>query len=346
LINVAYFKLFSILIISFTSSFLFASNTNLTATSGVGWKSDLDPVISFRSASDIFKRTDEQNGAVMSFLVSGGLAGKKGDGFYADLSVGSLLSLQSMENSILDSTIEAGYLFSTKKIHLFALTGSFHNYSVNFKNMRSLFIDPSLNFSYLYDGSDLFSVFLRLGATYFIPTDSNVKYLNGLSFFTELGNTFFIHEFFSLDVFTGMTFTFLKDQNITYNRYNDVFYGDLDISGKYYSIYVGTSGNLEIKNFFIPVTVKYSFSRSFDEDVHRMVYWEDMDQLPTVVKKTRTDSILELSIGAGYMFSENYSLKAAYDFYGDFSNINGEYGDYADYNRISHTVMLEFEYAH
>jgi len=346
LINAAYFKLLLISLIIFSSGFLYAVDTNLTATGGFGWKSDLDPVISFRSASDIFKRKEEQNGTVMSFLVSGGLAGKKGKGFFADLSVGSLLSLQSMENSILDSTIEAGYLFSTKKVHLFALSASIHNYSVNFKDMRSLFIDPSLNFSYLYDGNDVFSIFFRLGATYFIPTDSNVKYLNGLSFFAELGNTFFIHESFSLDIFTGMTFTFLKDQNITYNRYNDVFYGDLDISGKYYSIYAGTSANFEIKNFFVPVTIKYSFSRSFDEDVHKMVYWEDMDRLPTVVKKTRTDNILDLSVGAGYTFNEDYSLKLIYDLYGNFSNVNGEYGDYADYNRISHTLMLEFEYVH
>jgi hypothetical protein len=251
-----------------------------------------------------------------------------------------------MENSILDSSLDAGYLFSSKKVHLFAINGTFHNYSYDFRNMCSLFVDPSLNFSYLYDGSDIYAPFFRVGATYYIPTSENAKYLNGLSFFGELGSTFFISEMFFLDVFTGATFTFLKDQEIVYNRYNDVFYGDLDISGKYYSIYVGVSGNLEIRDFFIPATVKYSFSRSFDEDVHKMIYWDDMDMLPTIVKKTRTDNIVEFLIGAGYRFSDNFKLKATYDFYRDFSNVSGEYGDYANYNRTSHTVAVEFEYVH
>ena len=346
MINAVSTKLLLLLFTLFFFSSLIAVETDLSASAGGGWKSDLDPVISFRSASDIFKRQEQQSGAILNFFASGGLSAKEGAGFFADVSVGTLLSLHSMENSILDSSLEVGYLFSSKKVHLFAINGTFHNYSVNFKNMRSLFVDPSLNFSYLYDGSEIFAFFFRVGATYYIPTTDNAKYLNGLSFFNELGSTFFISELFFLDVFTGVTFTFLKDQEIVYNRYNDVFYGDLDIAGKYYSVYVGVSGNFEIKDFFIPATVKYTFSRSFDKDVHKMIYWDDMEMLPTIVKKTRTDNIAEFSIGAGYRFGDNYSLKATYDFYSDFSNVSGEYGDYADYNRTSHTVTMEFEYVY
>jgi len=339
-------KFILLLFTLFFFSSLIAVEANFSVSAGGGWKSDLDPVISFRSASDIFKRQKQSSGAIMNIFASGGLSGKEGAGFFADISAGTLLSLQSMENSILDSSLEVGYLFSSKKVHLFAINGTFHNYCINFKNMRSLFVDPSLSFSYLYDGSDIFAVFFRTGATYYIPTTDSAKYLNGLSFFGEIGSTFFISKLFFLDVFTGATFTFLKDQEIVYNRYKDVFYGDLDIAGKYYSVYVGVSGNFEIKNFMIPVTVKYAFSRSFDEDVHKMIYWGDMDMLPTIVKKTRTDNIIEFSIGAGYRFSDNFSLKATYDFYRDFSNVSGEYGDYADYNRTSHTVAMEFEYVH
>ena len=328
------------------SLILSAVKPDISATAGVGWKNDLDPVISFRSASDIFKRTDLQKGAVINLSASAGISSEKGEGFYADISLGTLLSLQSMENSTLNTAFNTGYLFSVKKVHLFAFTGSFHNYTVDFKDFRSLFVDPTVNFSYLYDGSDLFSVFLRLGATYYIPTHVSVEYLNGISFFAELGNTFLLHEIFSFDIFTGTSFTFLKDQEITYNRYNDVFYGNLDIAGKYYSIYLGTAGQLEIKNFFIPASVKYTFSRSFNEDIHRMIYWEDLNLTPTVVRKTRTDNIAEISLGLGYSFNDNYDLKATYDFYGDFSNVSGEYGDYADYNRISHMIMLEFEYVY
>lgn len=346
MINAVSTKSLLLLITLFIFSSLFAVEAKFSASAGGGWKSDLDPVISFRSASDIFKRQKQSSGATMNIFTSGGLASKKGDGFFADISVGTLLSLQSMENSILDSSIEVGYLFLLKKVHLFAINGIFHNYSFDFRNMRSLFVDSSLNFSYLYDGSDIFAVFFRTGATYYIPTTDKAKYLNGLSFFSELGNTFFIGEMFLLDIFTGAAFTFLKDQEIIYNRYNDVFYGDLNIAGKYYSVYVGVSGNFEIKNFYIPATVKYTFSRSFDEDVHKMIYWDDMDMLPTVVKKTRTDNIVDFSIGAGYRFNDNFNLKATYDLYTDISNINGEYGDYADYNRTSHTVAVELEYVY
>ena len=325
---------------------LFAIKPDLSASAGIGWKNDLDPVLAFRSASDIFKRNEQMQGAVLKFSGSAGLSSDSGEGFYGDISLGTLLSLQSMENSTLNTAVNAGYMFSSKKVHLFAFTGSFHNYTVDFKDGRSLFVDPSLNFSYLYDGNDLVSVFLRLGTTYYIPTHETVKYLNGLSFFTELGNTYFIGESFTLDAFTGISMTFLKDQNITYNRYNDVFYGNLDIAGKFYSIYLGTSSEFDIKKFFLPVFIKYTFSRSFDEDIHRMVYWEDVDSAPTIVKKTRTDHITEFSVGTGYRFNDNYEIKAQYELFADISNVNGEYGDYADYSRISHTVMLEFNYVY
>lgn len=337
-------SIFSVIFLFFST--LFAVKPDISASAGVGWKNDLDPVLSFRSASDIFKRNEQMHGAVLNLSGSAGLSSDDGEGFYGDISLGTLLSMQSMENSTLNSSLNFGYLFSKDKIHLFALTGSFHNYTVDFKDTRSLFIDPSIGFSYLFDGNDLFSIFLRTGATYYIPTHGAVKYLNGLSCFLELGSTFFIHEIFSLDAFAGTSFTFLKDQNIVYNRYEDVFYGDLDIAGKFYSIYLGMSGELNIKNFFFPVALKYTFSRSFDEDVHRIIYWEDMDSKPAIVKKTRTDHITEFSVGTGYRFNDNFNISASYDLYADISNVEGKFGDYADYNRISHTVMLEFNYVH
>lgn len=325
---------------------LSAVKPDVSATAGMGWKNDLDPVLAFRSSSDIFKRNRQIGGAILNLSGSVGLSADSGEGFYGEISLGTRLSLQSMENSTLNSAVNFGYLLSKDKVHLFALTGSVHNYTVDFKDSRSLFVDPSIGFSYLYDGNDIFSIFLRTGVTYYFPTHDSVKYMNGLSFFAELGSSIFLHEIFSLDIFAGSSFTFLKDQNIIYNRYENVFYGDLDICGKFFSIYLGASAEVDIKNFFFPVALKYTFSRSFNKDTHRMVYWEDVEMAPTVVKKTRTDNIAEFSVGAGYRFSENYDLSVTYDLYADVSNINGEYGDYADYNRVSHTVIVEFGYAY
>lgn len=328
----------------FFNTELNAVEGQLTITSGTGWKSNIDPVFSFRSAADIFKRKKEISGFTTNFSIVGGIQGNKNSGFMLDFALSSLQSIQSFENSTLDTDLEGGYIFSIDKKNFLALILGFHNSAFDFKKIKSLYIDPSFSMSYLFDSLSFYAVFLRTGLSYYKSTSSLIDYINGFSSFVEGGSRFIFGEYGVTDIFTGASFTFFDDQKIKYNRYQDVYYGELDIAGQYYSVYGGISSQWEVSIVSFPLMLKYIYSRSFNEDTHKIVYWRDVDINQRIYRKIRVDSTVEFSAGVSVSLSESFSIDFNYLIHKNFSNVGEDFGDYADYSRLAHTVNLEAVY--
>jgi len=321
-----------------------AMEGQLTLTSGAGWKSNVDPVFSFRSAADIFKRKKEKSGFTTNFSIEGELQGDKGNGFLLDFSLNSLLSVQSLENSTLDTGIEGGYILSIGQKNFLAFILGMHNSAFDYKNISSLYIDPYISLSYLYDSKTFYALFLRAGTSYYKSTSSLIEYINGFSSFVEGGARFMAGKINISDLFTGASFTFFDNQKIKYNRYENVYYGELDIAGQYYSLYAGLSTEWSVSILSFPLTLKYVYSRSFDEDTHRIVYWSDMETGQRIYRKIRVDSTVEFSAGVSVDLGDSFSIQMNYLLHKNFSNVGEDFGDYADYSRLAHTVLAEAVY--
>lgn len=323
---------------------LLAVETGASVSLGGGWKSDIDPVFSFRSAADIFKRSDKVSSGTMTFSAEGGLSSEKESGFFVDMMINGLISLNSVRNSVLYSGIDGGYIYSVDKNNLLAVTAGVHNSAFDFDSLKSLYVDPHLSLSYLFDPLKNYSLFLRTGFSYYFPTDIIVEYLKGPSVFAEGGGRINFNKYGTIDLFGGASFTFFSDQKIRYNRYNDVYYGELTIEGSYYSLYSGLSYIWNRSFFSFPVSLKYIFSRSFGDDTHKTVYWSDAGIPSSIFTKTRIDSTVEFSFGAVFDIFEKFSISADYYLHSTISNVGMEKEDYADYNRLAHTVSVEVSY--
>ncbi|HQI03765.1 MAG TPA: hypothetical protein PL195_00735 [bacterium] len=321
-----------------------AYEANASVTLGGGWKSDVDPSFSFRSASDIFNRSATRSSATMLFSFEAGVQSEKESGFAFDLFLNGLISLQSVSNSVLDSGIEGGYIQLVNKNNIIAFIAGINNSSCDYRSMKSLYVDPYIAFSYLYAPDEIYAIFLRTGLSYYFSTSSLVEYLTGPSLFLEGGARFNFNENAALDVFAGSSATFFKDQFISYNRYEDVYYGELSIEGRYFSLYSGMNLFWEISSFSFPVSLKYIFSRSFDYDTHKIVYWSDVSIPSTIYEKVRIDSTIEFSAKISYDINDNFSILAGYFLHKTFSNVGDDFGDYADYSRLAHTVSVEVSY--
>lgn len=340
------FIIITFILFSFFFISLDAMEGQLTLTSGVGWKSNVDPVFSFRSAADIFKRKKENSGFTTNFSIDAGIQGDKGNGFMLDFSLSSLQSLQSFENSTLDTGLEGGYIFSINEKNFLAFILGIHNSAFNFKDISSLYVDPYFSISYLYDSKTFYALFLRAGTSYYKSTSSLIEYINGFSSFVEGGARFMGGEINVTDMFAGASFTFFDDQKIKYNRYEDVYYGELDIAGQYYSLYAGLSTEWDVSILSFPLMLKYIYSRSFDTDTHRIVYWSDMEIGQRIYRKIRVDSTVEFSAGVSVDLGDSFSIRMNYLLHKNFSNVGEDFGDYADYSRLAHTVLAEAVYAY
>lgn len=337
-------KIAVIAFIILSSITLKAYETRAEVSLGGGWKSDVDPAFSFRSPSDIFNRYSAKSSATMIFSADAGMQSEKESGFVVDLSISGMLSLQYVRNSTLNSGIDGGYIYTLNENNIFAFIAGIHNSAYDYISLKSLFVDPRFSFSYLYDPASFYALFFRAGFSYYISTSSIVEYLTGPSLFLEGGVRFNFNDYGSLDWFAGSSFTFFNDQRIRYNRYQDVYYGELDIAGKYYSLYTGLS-YLWSKSFFsVPLSLRYIFSRSFDNDTHKIVYWGDVGIPSRIYEKERIDSTLEFSAGVGFDVFDNFSIRADYFLHKTFSNVGDDFGDYADYDRLAHTFSAEICY--
>ena len=321
-----------------------AYETNASIALGGGWKSNVDPSFSLRSASDIFNRSEVKSSATMLFSLEAGVQSEKESGFAFDIFINGLISLQSVSNSVLDSGIEGGYIYSVNKNNIIAFIAGINNSSCDYKSIKSLYVDPYIAFSYLYAPDAIYSIFLRTGLSYYFSTSPLVEYLTGPSLFLEGGVRFNFNENGMLDWFAGSSVTLFKDQKISYNRYRDVYYGELTIEGEYFSLYSGVSLFWEIFSFSFPVSLKYIFSRSFDRDVHKIVYWSDAGLPSTIYEKVRIDSTIEFSAKVRYDITDNFSVLAGYFLHKTFSNVGDDFGDYADYSRLAHTFSMEIGY--
>lgn len=331
-------------ILFFSNSFLSGLENHFSISNGAGWKSDVDPAFSFRSAADIFKRSKSNSSATIHFNLEAGLQGEKNNGWMFDISMNSLISLQSFENSRMDAGIEGGYILPVNEFHFLAFILGFHNSSYDYKKIKSLYIDPSFSFSYLFDSNSFYALFLRTGVSYYKSTSSLIEYINGFSYFIEGGVRFIGGEINITDAFAGSSFTFFDDQKIKYNRYEDVYYGELDIKGQYYSLYGGVSTEWTAGPWSFPLMLKYIYSRSFDADTHRIVYWSDVGIGQRIYRKIRVDNTVEFSAGVSFDFGDGFSVHAEYLLHRNFSSVGEDFGDYADYSRLAHTVFAEAVY--
>jgi hypothetical protein len=333
-----------LLFLFFVFSDLDAYEANVSVALGGGWKSDVNPSFSLRSASDIFNRSKTESSATMLYSFEAGVQSEKESGFALDLFINGLISLKSVGNSVLDSGIEGGYIYSVNKNNIMAFITGMNNASYDYRSIKSLYVDPYFAFSYLYAPEAIYSIFLRTGVSYYFSTNQIVEYLTGPSLYLEGGVRFNLNENGMLDLFSGGSLTMFKDQMIRYNRYEDVYYGELTIDGDYFSLYSGVSIFYELSSFSFPVSLKYIFSRSFDYDTHKIVYWSDAGIPSTIYEKVRIDSTIEFSAKVSYDINDNFSILAGYFLHKTFSNVGDDFGDYADYSRFAHTVSVEVSY--
>lgn len=337
-------SIYILLFIIISGQSIKAFEQRVSVSVGGGWKSNVDPAFSFRSASDIFNRSVVSSSATMLFSTEAEIQSENDSGFVVDFGINGLLSLRSIENSTIDSSIDGGYIYTVNEKNIFAFIAGIHNSAFDYSSFRSLFIDPRFSISYLYDSLSFYAIFLRSGVSYFVSTNSLVEYLNGPSVFLEAGTRFNFDKYGIIDGFAGASSTFFSNQNIQYNRYKDVYYGDLEIIGKYFSLYGGISYQWTISVFTFPLSLKYIFSRSFENDTHKIVYWSDMGISPRIYEKTRIDNTIEFSAGFSVELGANFSLESGYFLQKTFSNVGADFGDYADYSRLAHTFSLELVY--
>lgn len=336
--------IYILLFLFFLISDINAYEANASVALGGGWKSDVNPSFSLRSASDIFNRSKSESSATMLYSFEAGVQSEKDSGFALDIFVNGLISLQSVANSTLYSGIEGGYIYSVNKNNIMAFIAGMNNSSYDYRSIKSLFVDPYFAFSYLYAPEAVYSIFLRTGLSYYFSTNQIVEYLTGPSLYLEGGVRFNFNENGMLDWFAGSSLTMFKDQMISYNRYEDVYYGELTIDGDYFSLYSGVNIFYEISSFSFPVSLKYIFSRSFDHDTHKIIYWSDAGRPSTIYEKVRIDSTIEFSAKARYDINDNFSILTGYFLHKTFSNVGDDFGDYSDYNRLAHTVSVEVSY--
>lgn len=332
------------ILILFISMNLSAYETKAAVSVGGGWKSDVDPAFSFRSASDIFNRSKAKSSGTIIFSTDAGIQSEKESGFVLDFAMTGMLSLQSIRNSTLSTGLDGGYIYSLNENNIFAFIGGVHHSAFDYISLKSLFVDPHFLISYLYDSQSVYAIFLRTGFSYYIPTNSIIEYLNGISLFVEGGARLDLSSYGSLDLFGGTSFTFFKDQEIRYNRYADVYYGEVQIEGSYFSLYSGIYYTWTKSLFSLPISLKYIFSRSFKNDTHKIVYWNDVEIPSRIYEKIRIDSTIEFSVGVVFKINENFSLRSDYFLHKNFSNVGKDFGDYADYRRMAHTITTELCY--
>ncbi len=311
---------------------------------GTGWKNNVNPVYSFSSASEIFKRGGNEGGAIFLFNSEGGLHTSRERGFSIDASIGGELSLMSMENSKLDSMIAGGYFFPFNENNLMRFSLSFHNATVNFIDPESLYIDTTFSVAHIYYSDNIYSLFFRLSTSWYKSTGDLLKYLNGFFSSFESSGRIFISEHFYIEGLAAFSISFFDDQIVEYHRHHDVYYGQLVIDGRFYSLSKGLTTGFDIGDFSFPVTFRYFYSRSFSSDTHRILYWSDVEKKAVVHKKTRVDNTIEMNIGANYNITENIRAGVSYLAHRNFSNVGEDYADYGDYSRTIHSIMAEISY--
>jgi len=311
---------------------------------GTGWKNNLNPVYSFSSASDIFNRRETEGGMLFLFGTEGGLGSSKEKGFSVDASISGELSLSSMENSKLDSLLSGGYFFPVNENNLTKLSLSLHNSTINFNDPQSLYIDSTLALSHIYYSDSIYSLFFRLSSSWYKSTSDLLNYLNGLFLSLDSSGRVIVSDYFYIEGLSAVSLSFFNDQVVEYHRHNDVYYGQLEIEGRFYSFSKGIVLGFDIGRFSVPASFRYFYSRSFSSDIHRIMFWNDLERKPLVHRKTRADHTIEMNLRALYYFTDNFVTSISYLGHRNFSNVGEHYADYGDFGRIIHSFIVEISY--
>jgi hypothetical protein len=335
---------FAVLLLFLFSNGISGLDKHLKLSAGAGWKNDVNPVYSFSSASEIFNRKKKEGGAIFLFGADGGIQSSKESGFSLDGSLNGELSMMSLENSTLDSLISGGYFFPANENNLFRLSLSFHNSMINYSTPESLYIDTTLSLAHIYFSDSIYLLFFKLSTSWYKSTSELLNYLNGFFTSFESSGRIFPGEHFFVEGTSSFSISFFDDQVVEYYRHKDTYYGQLFIDGRFFSFSKGLVFGFDVGSLSVPLSFRYFYSRSFSSDIHRMMFWSDMDKNPLIHEKTRVDNTIEMNLKVIYDFTEQFGINFSYLAHRNFSNVGDHYADYGDFNRVIHYVSAGVSY--